>query len=298
MRNPKEKGTVPICAKPGTERSLVAGRSGKWGLSPFPASEVGRRLELALTAAREAGRLTLKFFRRPGLQVERKGDDSPVTQADRDAEEHLRQRITEAFPEDAILGEELPDRPGTSGFRWILDPIDGTKSFIHGVPLYSTLIGVEREGQSVLGVIVVPALDEGVYAARGQGAWYFGGDQPARPAHVSSCPKLSEGLFLTSEVGNFDAAGRRNVYDRLQSAARLSRTWGDGYGYLMVATGRAELMVDPIMCAGTRPPWFLFWRRPAASSPTGKAGPRFTPGREWRPIRRSWKRRWALRGGS
>jgi histidinol phosphatase-like enzyme (inositol monophosphatase family) len=214
----------------------------------FPVSEIGRRLELALTAAREAGRITLKFFRRPGLQVERKRDDSPVTQADREAEEHLRRRIAENFPEDAILGEELPDRPGASGFRWILDPIDGTKSFIHGVPLYSTLIGVEHEGQSILGVIVVPAMDEGVYAARGQGAWYFSGGEPPLPARVSSCPKLGEGLFLTSEVGNFEAAGRRDVYDRLQSAARLSRTWGDGYGYMMVATGRAELMVDPIMC--------------------------------------------------
>jgi fructose-1,6-bisphosphatase/inositol monophosphatase family enzyme len=92
-------------------------------------------------------------------------------------------------------------------------------------------------------------MDEGVYAARGQGAWHFAGDQPPQPARVSSCGKLSEGLFLTSEVANFDAVDRRDVYDRLQSAARLSRTWGDGYGYLMVATGRAELMVDPIMCA-------------------------------------------------
>jgi fructose-1,6-bisphosphatase/inositol monophosphatase family enzyme len=107
---------------------------------------------------------------------------------------------------------------------------------------------VEYEGQSVLGVIVAPAMDEGVYAARGQGAWYFGGGQPAQPARVSPCPKLSEGLFLTSEVRSFDAIKRRDVYDRLQSTARLSRTWGDGYGYLMVATGRAELMVDPIMC--------------------------------------------------
>jgi histidinol phosphatase-like enzyme (inositol monophosphatase family) len=216
-------------------------------VSASPA-EIGQRLELALTAAREAGRMTLRFFRRPGLAVERKRDDSPVTQADREAEEHLRRRIAESFPEDAILGEELPDRPGASGFRWILDPIDGTKSFIHGVPLYATLVGVEHEGQSVLGVIVVPAMDEGVYAARGQGAWCFGGDQPPQPARVSSCPRLSEGLFLTSEVRSFDAVNRRDVYDRLQSVARLSRTWGDGYGYLMVATGRAELMVDPIMC--------------------------------------------------
>ena len=213
----------------------------------MPLAAASARLELAIAAAREAGRMTLEFFRREDLLVERKQDDSPVTVADRQAEQHLRQRIAAAFPDDAILGEELADRPGTSGFRWILDPIDGTKSFIHGVPLYSTLVGVEHEGRSVAGVIVIPAMDEGVYAATGQGAWYFSGAQPPRPARVSSCRALREGLFLTSEVANFDTIGRRDVYFRLQAAARLSRTWGDGYGFLMVATGRADLMVDPIM---------------------------------------------------
>ena len=125
-----------------------------------PAAELTPRLELALAAAREAGQITLEYFRRDDLEVERKGDDSPVTVADRRAEEHLRSRIAAAFPADAILGEELPERPGNSGFRWILDPIDGTKSFIHGVPLYGTLVGVEHGGEPVLGVIHIPALDE------------------------------------------------------------------------------------------------------------------------------------------
>jgi histidinol-phosphatase len=205
------------------------------------------RLQLALEAAREAGRLTLDYFRQDSLQVERKADDSPVTVADRRAEELLRARIADAFPEDGILGEELPERPGTSGFRWILDPIDGTKSFIHGVPLYGTLVALEHEGRSILGVIVIPALDECIYAAQGQGAWYVRGDDPPKQAKVSDCPRLAEGLFLTSEVVSFDQIGRRDVYDRLQAAARLTRTWGDCYGYLLVATGRAEVMVDPIL---------------------------------------------------
>ncbi|MGQ9575641.1 MAG: histidinol-phosphatase [Thermoguttaceae bacterium] len=212
-----------------------------------PKPEYARRLELALQAGREAGLITLEYFRRGGLEIQRKADDSPVTIADRRAEEHLRRRIAEAFPEDAILGEELPERPGSSGLRWILDPIDGTKSFIHGVPLYSTLIGIEHEGCPVAGAILIPALDECVYAVQGDAAWYRSGDQPPRRACVSSCPRLAEGLFLTSEIVNFDTLGRREVYWRLQAASRLARTWGDGYGYLMVATGRAELMVDPIM---------------------------------------------------
>lgn len=209
--------------------------------------DITERLELAVEAAREAGRITLEYFRRDDLHVERKADDSPVTIADRQAEQHLRRRIIGAFPEDAILGEELPDRPGKSPFRWILDPIDGTKSFIHGVPLYGTLVAVEHHRQSVLGVILLPALDECVYAATGQGAWYVRGKEPPRPAKVSTCDRLGEGLFLTSEVATFDQMGRRDVFDQLDAAARLSRTWGDAYGYLMVATGRAELMVDPVV---------------------------------------------------
>ena len=210
------------------------------------AEGVTSRLLLAIQAAREAGQITLEYFRRDDLEVERKGDDTPVTVADRRAEEHLRDRIAHAFPDDAVLGEEMPDRPGNSPFRWIIDPIDGTKSFIHGVPLYGTLIGVEEAGEPVLGVIRIPALDECVYAATGQGAWYVHGQKPPRPAKVSRQPSLSQGLFLTSEVATFDEVGRRDVYHRLQEIARLSRSWGDCYGYLMVATGRAELMVDPV----------------------------------------------------
>ena len=145
-------------------------------------------LELALAAAREAGQVTLEYFRRDDLEIELKGDDSPVTAADRRAEECLRGRIAETFPDDAILGEEFPERPGSSGFRWILDPIDGTKSFIHGVPLYGTLVGLEHAGVPVLGVIRIPALDECVYAAVGQGAWYVQGERPPQPAKVSRPP--------------------------------------------------------------------------------------------------------------
>ena len=134
-------------------------------------SELTKRLEFAIHAARAAGEITLGYFRKEDLAVDLKADDTPVTAADRLAETMLRGLIAESFPDDAILGEEFPEREGTSGYRWILDPIDGTKSFIHGVPLYSTLVGVEFEGRSILGVIHVPALDESVYAARGLGAW-------------------------------------------------------------------------------------------------------------------------------
>ncbi|GAG24205.1 unnamed protein product, partial [marine sediment metagenome] len=220
-----------------------------------PPQPIADRLELARTIAREAGRLTLDFFGKADLAVERKLDDSPVTAADRGAEALLRERIEAAFPDDAILGEELGERPGTSPYRWVLDPIDGTKSFITGVPLYTTLVGLlERtpEGErSVAGVIYAPAIDERLYAATGGGAWHQIGSAPATAAAVSSVDKLSDAVFLTSEVRSFtsdrspDALG---VYLELQNGARLSRTWGDAYGYMLVATGRAEVMVDPVLC--------------------------------------------------
>jgi histidinol phosphatase-like enzyme (inositol monophosphatase family) len=214
-------------------------------------SDIRARLDCAKEIAREAGEITLRYFRRDDLAVERKADESPVTVADRLAEELLRERIVTRFPEDAILGEELGSREGTSGYQWILDPIDGTKSFIHGVPLYSTLIAVLAHDQPRVGLINAPATGEMVYAASGGGCWYLPNPTAEpRPARVSSVNRLQEGLLLTSEIEGFrkrQAPGSMEAFLRLQSKARVSRTWGDGYGYLMVATGRAEVMIDPNM---------------------------------------------------
>ena len=226
-----------------------------------------RRLQLATTIAREAGTLTLRYFRQADLAVESKADATPVTAADRGAEELLRQRIVAAFPADAILGEEFPSRDGTSGYRWILDPIDGTKAFVHGVPLYGTLIGVERGGESLVGVIHIPAMDEMAYAAVGQGAWHAIGNRPPQPAKVSACRSLGEGLFLTSSIASFERVGRRDTFDRLLQSCKLTRTWGDCYGYLMIATGRAEVMIDPIVA---------LWDMAALKPIIEEAGGRFT----------------------
>ncbi len=208
-------------------------------------SEIASRLRIAVDAAQEAGRLTREFFRRSDLQVDYKADQSPVTPADRAAEERLRKRIAAAFPDDGILGEEFGEQAGASGYRWILDPIDGTRSFVCGVPLYGTLVGVERDGRSLVGVICIPALEECVYAATGQGAWYCAGNLPPRPARVRRPGKLEEAVFLTSQIDLFTARGALHVFQTLEQRAALTRTWGDCYGYLLVATGRADLMVDP-----------------------------------------------------
>ncbi len=214
-------------------------------------SEIAERLRFAVEIAGEAGDVTLRYFRRQDLLIETKADQSPVTIADRSAEELLRRRIDEQFSRDAIIGEEFGERTGQSGFQWVLDPIDGTKSFIHGVPLYTTLVAVLQNGDPQLGVIHTPALGETVYAALGGGCWHLRKAQ-AEPqqARVSTVASLSEGLLLTSEIEGFREHQRHDALElfmRLQQTARLARTWGDGYGYLMVATGRAEVMIDPIM---------------------------------------------------
>jgi len=209
-------------------------------------AELTGRLELAISAAREAGRSTLEHFQSDSLTVELKGDASPVTVADRAAEEILRRRIAADCPDDGILGEEFGEQSGTSDYRWIVDPIDGTKSFVAGVPLYGTLVAVEHQQRSVIGVIYLPALDECVYAAAGQGAWHTRGKNEPRPARVSACAKLSEALFLTSEL-RYPSPERQQALAQLVAATRVNRTWGDCYGYLLVATGRADVMIDPIM---------------------------------------------------
>lgn len=203
------------------------------------------RLELAVAAARKAGRATLEHFCNRDLRVDSKRDGTPVTVADREAEELLRARIGQAFPDDAIIGEEFPEKPGTSGYRWFFDPIDGTKSFIHGVPLYGTLAGVEYEGRCVLGVIVLPGLDEYVYAARGQGCWHARGAEQPRRARVSAVSELGESLFCTTSVTEFVLTNRLDAYEALRARCKLARGWGDCYGYVLIATGRAEVMVEP-----------------------------------------------------
>lgn len=205
-----------------------------------------KHLEFAVQIALEAGEYTLLGFNGSKLTVEIKKDASPVTEIDRGAESLLRKRIENAFPDDGILGEEYPEKFGSSGVRWILDPIDGTKSFIHGVPLYSTLVGVEKDGIIQCGVIVLPALGETLYAEVGGGAWHLSHKTGVMTkAAVSKTKNLLDALFLTSERKTFGVRERFGIYDELEAKSRLTRTWGDAYGYFLVATGKADFMVDP-----------------------------------------------------
>jgi histidinol-phosphatase len=203
-----------------------------------------QRLALAVSMARAAGELTLAAFRSPELLVERKGDGSPVTAADRAAERLLRERIAAAFPADAVLGEEEGSTAGTSGYEWILDPIDGTESFARGVPLFGTLVACEHAGEVALGVIACPAARELVYAARGRGAFWSVGGGPPRVARVSDTPRLDQALVSSTSLAGLDRKTSRGARERLLAAARKVRGWSDCYAYLLVATGRADAAFD------------------------------------------------------
>ncbi len=205
------------------------------------ASEMRNLLDFAVDAAAQAEKTILRYYQ-TGVAVEAKADKSPVTIADREAEEQLRTLIQDQFPNDGIVGEEGGEFEGHSGRRWILDPIDGTKSFIHGVPLFGTLIGMEEEGRCVMGVANFPALKEMVYAARGEGCFWNG-----RATGVSEVTRMSESLLMTSDIPRIFKEGYGPGYFRACVAANLSRGWGDCYGHVLVATGRAEVMLDPVM---------------------------------------------------
>jgi len=199
-------------------------------------------LSFAETTAREAGRLTLDYFLTDGARPEFKGDDTPVTVADRRAEELIRRRIGESWPDHAIVGEEFGESAGDTRARWIIDPIDGTKSFVHGVPLYGILIALELEGRVDVGCAYFPALDEIVSAARGQGARWNG-----HPCRVSGEDRLDRAVCAHIDTAYFARNGRGEAWQRLQQAVYYNAGWCDAYGYLLVATGRAEIMLDPVM---------------------------------------------------
>lgn len=207
------------------------------GDSVSPA-QIREWLEFALEVAVTGGTHTLGLFR-TGLEVETKSNRTPVTEADRGAEDRMRRRIEARYPDHGIVGEEHGELEGRGSARWFLDPIDGTISFIHGVPLFSTLVGFEFEGRMLAGVIHLPALGETIYAARGLGCFSNG-----RRVSVSSVARLEDACLLSSDGGSFERHGRSAAFERLRRRCRCDRTWGDAYGYALVATGRAEIMLD------------------------------------------------------
>lgn len=198
-------------------------------------------LAVCLEAVHDAGRLTLGYFER-APEPRTKGDGTPVTEADVRAEELIRARLERAFPEHGIEGEEHGVSNESAGARWYIDPIDGTKSFMRGVPLYANLLALEVDGEVVVGAANFPALGEVVYAARGGGAFLNG-----RPVRVRETNDLSRAMVAFTDAASFEKAGLVEGWRRLMSATYHRPGWSDAYGHACVATGRVEVMVDPFL---------------------------------------------------
>ena len=230
-------------------------------------NELRELLDFAVELARGAGDITLKYFRkRP--ETTTKTDGSYVTIADREAEAYIRRQIAELYPDDGIVGEEEGESQGRSGRRWIVDPIDGTFAFVHGVPFYGVLIGLEIDGDLQVGVVNIPALNEMVSAAKGLGCFLNG-----EPTRVSNTARLEDALLLSTDFSSCARYGFGRAAELLQARAKTSRTWGDCYGYVLVATGRADVMLDPVM---------NLWDCAALLPIVEEAGGTFT---DWRGVR-------------
>ena len=196
------------------------------------------RYDLAVEAARKAGDLARGYYETT-FAVEHKADNSPVTIADREAEALIRDMVAKAFPGDGFLGEEYGNQPGTSGFRWVIDPIDGTKSFVRHIPLWATLIGLEYRGEQIGGVAHIPVFGMTYRALRGGGAYLN-----ERSVRVSNVATLSESLVCYSSISWFSRAGREKAFLELCERSARQRGYGDFYGFVLVAEGAADLMLE------------------------------------------------------
>lgn len=197
--------------------------------------------EAAVKVAKMAGEVTLRYFQKD-FEVIAKQDDSPVTIADREAEKQMRAFIMETFPEHGIIGEEFGSHNENASVKWILDPIDGTVGFIHGIPLYTNLVGITVDDVPAVGVIHAPYMNELVAGATGVGAYFNNSETRIRP-----CSSLADASMMTSDVQYFNTYGHKKSFEHLLTKVKTHRTYGDAYGHLMVATGRADIMMDPVL---------------------------------------------------
>jgi histidinol-phosphatase len=219
------------------------------------------RYQLATEAAHKAGDLARAYYETT-FDVEHKADNSPVTIADKKAEELIRDMVAKAFPADGFLGEEFGNQPGESGFRWVIDPIDGTKSFIRHIPVWATLIGLEYKGEQIGGVAYIPVFGMTYRALRGDGAF-----MNERKIRVSNAATLADSLVCYSSINWFTKYGRERTFIELASRTARQRGYGDFYGFVLVAEGAAELMVEH----GVNP-----WDVAATKAIVEEAGGKFT----------------------
>ena len=190
--------------------------------------------------AEESGATIRRYFR-TGYTVDSKSDESPVTVADRQAEERMRALIAEHYPAHGILGEEFGHHQPDAPFQWVLDPIDGTKNFISHSYLFGTLIALTHEGQALLGAINQPILQD-LLLGDGETTWLNGA-----PVRVRNCDRIEDAVFLTTSHYNVANFQNGPAFEAVAQRAGRYHTWGDCHGYYLVAVGGADVMTDPVM---------------------------------------------------
>ena len=191
----------------------------------------------------QVGRLTWDYFEK-GVPTESKADDTPVTIADREGEQLIRQVISKHFPDDGFLGEEYGEQPGPSGFKWIIDPIDATKNFVRGIHLFGNLVGLEKDGEMVGGFTYVPAFNDLYYGIKGHGAF-----KNERPIHVSDVKTLDQAQLGYSGIDYFDRSNTTDAFLKVSRQVVRTRAFGDFFGFLQVASGVIEFVLEPTLSA-------------------------------------------------
>ena len=209
--------------------------------------DITARLELAQDLADASGELIMSYFGNSRCAADTKGDGSPVTDADRGAETLIRNAVAEHFGDDGLFGEEHGAEPGTSGYRWVIDPIDGTISFVHGVPAFGTLIGIERDNVPVAGVMNFPAMNERAWAELGGGAWHRIASEMPRRVHVSDTSTLNEAMVCTTSFDYFRDQPWEDAYVAIARASKRTRGWSDCHSELLLVTGRVDAVVEPVL---------------------------------------------------
>lgn len=209
-----------------------------------------RLLESAHTLADASGKAILRYFRKP-LVVDNKaagGAYDPVTEADKAAERVIRRHLKALHPEHAILGEEMGHTPGNSRYTWVIDPIDGTRAFVTGMPLWGTLIGLTYDGHAEFGMMDQPFTGERVWSSS-NGAQWRGPDGRVRRIKAAPCQRLADARFTTTTPDMFVSPAEKETFTRLKSGARLTRFGGDCYAYCLLAAGHIDVIVE----AGLKP---------------------------------------------
>lgn len=201
-------------------------------------------LSATIEAAKAAGDIARHYFR-TNLTVETKADRTPVTRADRECETRITEMLSAHFPDHGFLGEELGERPGNSDARWIIDPIDGTKNFIRGIPFFATLIALEEAGEITAGVMYAPALDDLLYARKGQGAFVHSANADDRRVYVSEVGQLQDAMLIHGGLNDLKTRPCWQPFLSLVDASARQRGFGDALGHSIVICGQAEVTLEP-----------------------------------------------------